>query len=153
MEENYVEVDGVFKYCDITYRAKEVPHDAKNPYYKCKMCDLNYKGYQKLCLSNYCKCGECFGWERKDGNDIIFLVDDGISKEYVEKMIEARKKLAKMEVIEEENRRLRERNKKLTETNMKLVEQCQNYEKQLGNIYANINKAIKAEVYKFMTKK
>ena len=57
-----------------------------------------------------------------------------------------------MENLKHENERLKEQISRIGEDNRKLREQNTKFQEQLKTIYANINKAIKTEVYKFMTK-
>ena len=145
-----IKVGEKLEYCGLTYKAREVDINITHPYDKCELCDLK-DGKRKLCLNNFCKCGSCFGRERKDGKDIIFIREDK-HKRMIDKFLSIQKEIAQVENLKAENEILKEHNHHLAESNRRLMEQNKNFEQQLKNIYVNINKAIKNEVYKFMTK-
>jgi len=146
-----IKVDDYFEFCGLSYKAMEVAHDPMTPFDKCKLCDLNKDG-RKLCLSNTCNCGSCAGFARRDGKDIIFTLDETANSDVFRKLIALRKELANMDALIHENRILKERNRALAKKNLELVEQNKKFKEQLKTIYANINRAIKAEVYKHMNK-
>ena len=147
-----IEIDKTLKFAGLEYKAVTVDYNAHNPFYKCALCDLNDNG-KKHCLSNLCHCGSCFGWDRFDGKDIIFVLANGTSKEVANEILKMKRDLAQVNVLRQENEMLKERNEKLVKENHKLMNQNMQFEAQLTTIYANINRAIKAEVYKHMDKR
>ena len=148
---DYIEEDNIFNFVGLEYKAVTVDHDIHNPFYKCALCDLNNNG-KKHCLSNLCKCGSCFGWDRHDGKDVIFVLANGASKEVADEILKMKRELAQAHELHNENERLKERNAKLVEANHKLLRQNMQFEAQITTIYANINRAIKKEIYKYMDK-
>jgi hypothetical protein len=149
--ENFVKANDYFEFCGIKYKAVEVGRNSASPFAKCSLCSLNKDG-RKLCLSHACKCGSCAGWARKDNTDVIFVCEKIATEDAFKKLLSLRKELTKMENLKHENERLKVQISRIGEDNRKLREQNTKFHEQLKTIYANINKAIKTEVYKFMTK-
>ena len=149
--EDFVGVNDYFEFCGIKYKAVEVGRNSATPFAKCNLCSLNKDG-RKLCLSHACKCGSCAGWARKDNTDVIFVCEKVATEDAFKKLLSLRKELTKMENLKHENERLKRQCEHLVADNNALSEQNEKFKNQLKTIYANINKAIKTEVYKFMTK-
>ena len=150
--EKDLNVGKTFEFCGLKYKVTEVPHSIGNPFSKCELCGLKHNG-RKLCLGNSCNCGECFGWDRKDGKDVIFVLNEKMNMEAIDRILSLRKEIANLEQLEDEVKRLREHNTSLANSNRRLMEENRTLKNNLENIYININRAIKKEIYKGIDKK
>ena len=149
--QDYVSLNEEFNFCGITYKPFVVDKDPLASYAKCELCDLYCDG-RKLCLNNSCHCGSCAGWSRRDGKEVVFVADKKEKTNAFKKLLAMRNDIARVNNLIHNNEMLREQNKRLAEENRRLTEQNRKFQEQLKTIYANINKAIKTEVYKFMTR-
>ena len=154
MNELEIPVGSYFKYCGLTYKAVKVSDNAIDPHNylsKCELCALNRNG-RKLCLSDSCECGYCSSWTRGDAKEIVFTLNEDLDPKTVDKIISVRKELAEVNDLRRDNAYLKRQKKILTDENRKLKEQNEDFKRQLKTVYANINKAIKTEIYKYFTK-
>ena len=150
------EIGDVFEYDGLNYTVVEADHTMP----QCEQCDLCI-GHRKLCFANNCDNGHC-GYaynERHDRKKVVFkIMDKELDVEQQQKLqdkklrTELRLMRHDIEALKEQNKRLREHNITLASANRTLMEKNSKYENQLKTIYANINKAIKTEIYKYMTK-
>lgn len=119
---------------------------------QCSQCDLCI-GRRKLCFRNSFDVGDC-GYaynRRRDGNNVVFKLLD-YSKASPDE-IKAVKEEQKLIMLLHDNEALKEENCRLREVNRELTEKNSAYKSQLKSIYANINVAIKREIYKNMNKR
>ena len=110
--------------------------------YQCNFCDL-YVGNKKLCLDNSCPCGECGFLGTRC---YVFKKINVKAEDMANLTIELLKN--RIDELEVELREERRTKIKLIKEKNELYDKFNKLQTQMQNIYANINTAIKKEIYK-----
>jgi hypothetical protein len=138
----YLRVGECFEFEGVTYIAERYRGDVR---LQCSNCDLSRDG-RKRCLNDECHCGECGYPYNNRGNSLVFkainLTEDD------RKRLSEEGKLFHIERLEKRNAELSTEVKRLKSIIKEQDEHISKFKSQLRSIYANINTAIKKEIYK-----